>query len=292
MEQNLTSVTSQEVSSGSSDIAPSQLVIDSNQSVHLLWIDSTGSASLDKTYYTTLQTIPQPSDSQISQTIQVPAPASHPGLSFLYELLANGLSNDELSVEVAGTGDPVQAFSTHQTVGNWTHVWIDLSDWAGQSVTLTFKVHANPGYKSGLAYLDEISVGTTCADAWVKSNPQTYAFSGRQITLPISLGNQARIPAQGAVFTLTLPAGLTFVSASIAPTTTDPALTWDLGDLAAQSTTTIWVTLQIDPTVPTFTALTYSATLTQSSPEVETANNTATGVVNTNLQVLLPVMMK
>jgi hypothetical protein len=80
-------------------------------------------------------------------------------------------------------------------------------------------------------------------------------------------------------------------SASIDPTTTDPALTWDPGNLAAQSTT-FWVTFLIDPAVPTFTALPYSAALTLSSPELETANNTASGVVNTNLQVYLPMLKK
>jgi uncharacterized repeat protein (TIGR01451 family) len=159
-------------------------------------------------------------------------------------------------------------------------------------VTLTFTVHQTAGLLPDYAFVDEVSAGSTNPDAWVQIGPSFHALPGSQVTIPITLGNQGRVPAAGAQLTLTLPAGLTFVSASISPTSTDPALTWNLGDLAAQSTATIWVTLQVDPTSPTFTSLNYTTILTLSAPELETTNNTANGVVHTDLQVYLPMIKK
>jgi hypothetical protein len=78
----------------------------------------------------------------------------------------------------------------------------------------------------------------------------------------------------------------------VAPTATSPNLTWDLGDLPAQSgPTTLWVTLQVDAGAPPFTSL--AGSLAIAAPgELETANNTAPVTIFTSQQVFLPSLTR
>ncbi len=229
--------------------------------------------------------------STLSQSIQVPPLSSHPGLSFLYQFNGSPTPQNNFTVQVTLGSDSTTLFSTALATPGWTHQWLDLSAYAGQAVTLTFSANNLAGYPATGAYLDEVSLGPTNPDAWVSTRASVHALPGSQVTVPLTYGNQGRVPAAGSQLTLTLPAGLTFVSASIDPSSNAPYPTWALGDLPAQSApATLWVTLQVAATVPTLTPLAYSASILSTSTELETANNVSSGAIDPSRLVYLPIL--
>lgn len=88
-------------------------------------------------------------------------------------------------------------------------------------------------------------------------------------------GNQGGAGASNVQITFTLPAGVTFVSASIPPASQSPARTWNVSNLAAKSgPSTITVTARVAADVPIPSTLNHSAGVQTSSTELETLNNT------------------
>ncbi len=99
----------------------------------------------------------------------IPAGAHRPTLSFLYRLL--GMQDSPGSffeVTLAQGADTTSLFSTGQGVADWTHQPIDLSLWAGQTVTLNFHLHQAAGGTVPELNLDEVSLGEWFTP-WVKS---------------------------------------------------------------------------------------------------------------------------
>ncbi len=111
-----------------------------------------------------------------------------------------------------------------------------------------------------------------------KTDGLTTANPGQTITYTIVVKNQGEYKADGVVVTDTLPAHLTFVSASpAAATQVGNALTWNLGTLAVGASQTITVTAKIDALMPFGnTDLKNTATASTTTVEPDTSNNTAT----------------
>ncbi|MEP7199038.1 MAG: hypothetical protein ABI874_04390, partial [Chloroflexota bacterium] len=91
-------------------------------------------------------------DTIISQTLFLSPTLNAPTLSFVYRAQAAPftvqVSSDALSAAITPT----------ITSGDWTHGWLDLAPFAGQTVTLSFAAHS-----TGIAttvYLDEIEIGS------------------------------------------------------------------------------------------------------------------------------------
>ena len=93
---------------------------------------------------------------QLSQIITLPAELTKPTLSWLYRI-ASGVPTDSLLIQVTnGTADITRQIPL--TPSGWTHAWVDLSAFSGQTVTLRI------GFLEASArevYLDEVSIGAT-----------------------------------------------------------------------------------------------------------------------------------
>ena len=135
-----------------------------------------------------------------------------------------------------------------------------------------------------------MSLGSAYPDLWVTQTSPATTLPGSQVVLQIDYGNQGGVLAQNAVLSVALPAGLHFVSASVTPSTTSPVLLWNLGDLAANSDPeTILVTVAVDNNVVGLTTLTTPVTLTTTTQERESGNNTLNWLLLVAYQSYLPL---
>jgi hypothetical protein len=90
----------------------------------------------------------------ITQTISISG--TQPTVSFMYRVTQG--SGDPFIITIAGEADTI----THSgvlTPTDWTHTWIDLTPFSGQTITLTFGFQ-NPATTQAID-LDEINVGDT-----------------------------------------------------------------------------------------------------------------------------------
>jgi uncharacterized repeat protein (TIGR01451 family) len=150
-------------------------------------------------------------------------------------------------------------------------------------------------YPSIFARVKEISVGTTYPDLWV-TQESSEALPGSQVIYTLVYGNQGAAPAENVRILDLLPSELSYVDANPKPideTALLPALAWDLGDLPAMSGPfTIVVTTTAPLTVPMFSTLTNTTSITSVSSELELGNNYAYTATFVGYQVYLPLTMR
>jgi uncharacterized repeat protein (TIGR01451 family) len=183
-------------------------------------------------------------------------------------------------------------FSTTTATDGWAHQWLDLTSWASQSITLTFRAHLVSGYRCPAAYLDEVSLGSAYPDLWVQKGSSGVARPGDVVVYTLAYGNRGAVTAAGAILTDTLPAEVTWITASVAPITTTPPLRWDLGEIAAGAGPFyIVVTTTLTTTVPLGSTFTNTAVI-GGAGELESANNTATKVIFVGYRVYLPLVVR
>jgi len=271
-------------------VQTAQMLVDDNNGPHIVW-------SVTNTHYTGPVLAQHTGDSTIAQTITIPVEMTNPTLSFVY-LFTNLSDNpaDGLSVQVEDGITTTTLFSTTSNTEDWTHTWVNLSQWAGQTITLTLGIHQTAGYPRGGVYLDEVTVGPAHPDLGVdKSGPLT-TMPGEFLVYQITYGNDGGAPANNVRMTDILPTNVTFTSADPMPvqgSTFLPPLTWNLGTLPAKSGPfTIILTATVAPTVPMFSTLVSTASITSTSPELELANNTAILHALVAYQLYLPLVTK
>ncbi|MEW5985988.1 MAG: hypothetical protein AB1791_05090 [Chloroflexota bacterium] len=260
-------------------------VVDNYGDFHLVF----SSLSYNAIYYVGPERASSDSTAVLSQSLTVPGASSNPVLSFLYQLHNTAGDGDSaFRVKVNNT----TLWTSNAPAETWTQQWLDLTPWAGQSVTLQFELEQAAGEPLAWAYLDEVSLGTTYPDVWVAIDP-TAALPGEQVVIPLHYGNRGAAPASAIRITNTLPAELTFVSASLPPVATSPNLVWEISDLPANSSFTIYVTATVSPAAPLWTNLTTTASIvTDDSTELETANNAAAGVLYVGRLLYLPIIYR
>jgi uncharacterized repeat protein (TIGR01451 family) len=267
------------------------LAVEGNGRVHAGW--SNGTNEVLDVYYASSVLAQETGDSTLSQRLTVPGGSTHPMLSFMYEL--GGVSPDSgssLGVSV-NDGTITTTLSTETYNTGWTHRWLDLQPWAGQTVTLTFTLHQVAGQQPPWACLDEVTVGSAYPDTWVSQSGLGAASPGQKIVDVITHGNRGGVDASNGQVTLQLPPGLTFVSADPPPSQMPPNLAWDVGDLAAHGDPhTISTTLQVLPSVPAATTLTATAAITSETAELEQANNSDDTSVYVVHRVNLPMVVR
>ena len=232
-------------------------------------------------------------DATMSQVVQVPVAALAPTLSFLHRFGTEFLSDSRLEVAIDDGASPTVVFSANSGGDTWEHHWVDLTPWAGRSVTLRFKVIEAAGGAHAWAYIDEITVGSAHPDIWVSLPGQLAAALDRTFDTIVTYGNRGGVTASNGRVTLQLPPQLSFVSADPPPTATTPTLRWDVGALAGQSgPQTIRVTLRVAADATGGDTLTTTASIASDTAELEQANNTATGAVYVGSVLYLPVLMR
>jgi Tol biopolymer transport system component len=229
-------------------------------------------------------------DSTVAQQITIPTDMPNPTLSYLYQL-GGATTGSGLTVLLDNGSGPVIVQTITQNESSWKHNWLDLSVWAGQTVTLTFRTNEVVGGSTVWAYLDEITVGSVYADLWVNIAGPTVVNPGRTAIFNLTYGNQGGVDVNSGTVTVTLPVGLSYVTAVPAPVSTSP-LVWNVGPmLAGSGPFTIQLTLQAvgtapnPPTVNMITAI-------GGAIEVENANNSITVPLYIGWRSLLPLVVK
>jgi hypothetical protein len=153
-----------------------RLLSDSSDRLHLVYQNSQGLV-----YRTSIA--PQAlTQSTISQAVNIPTDIQRATLSLMYLLQSNNPAHPgdfEISIVEDSLTTPI--FSTTKGVSDWTHLGLDISHWAGKTVTLVLALENSTYPSSILLSLDEISLGS-----WLTPDPQ--AITPEQIkvaTTPI-----------------------------------------------------------------------------------------------------------
>ena len=150
---------------------------------------------------------------------------------------------------------------------------------AGHQYPVTLPISANPQTNGVRLYLDA-TYQSTCTAAEGQPDPALTmtgpAFTnGTVVTFTLSYTNPGPGSALGAVLTDTLPAGLTFVSASAGAVVSGQSVSFNLGNLKAGASGTVTVTASVaaDGTYINQAALTFLVSLT---PRTVTGSATST----------------
>jgi len=250
-----------------------KLVIDSGKSPHLFWYDMmTGDFH---THYIGPMLSGAVGNYSISQRLTLTPTLTNPSLSFFYQL--GGMPDDggsRLTVSVADGSITTTILSLSEAAGSdWEKGWANMTPWISKTITLTFNLAQVPDRPMAWAYIDDVSVGSTYPDLWVRGT-HSAAPPGEVVDLSISYGNRGGAIAEGTRITVTLPSGLSFVSSNLSPTISGPNLVWDIGDVEAKSTSPMLVfRVRIDPSVPRRTSFALPVTIRAQGIELESANN-------------------
>ncbi|MCL4267053.1 MAG: PD40 domain-containing protein [Anaerolineae bacterium] len=281
------------LSSGEDDPNSPNAVIDAGGSVHIVWeIVANNEPYQTEIHYRGSEFSSLSGDATVTQQITIPVTITAPTLSFVYRL-GNVFAQNETAFSVKvddGTTQTEVATFQESSLG-WSHEWVNLISWAGQTISVSFTLQQAVGEPVAWVYLDEVSIGSTYPDSYMHVSDGNAA-PGQEVGQRITYSNRGGAEASGVTITYTLPAGITFVSASIPPASTNP-LVWHLPDLPAKSEPfEILVTARVNANTPAFTTLTSTAVISTDDPELELLNNQAEGHIYTALFRYLPIIVR
>ena len=150
------------------------------------------------------------------------------------------------------------------TLDNPTHVYA-----AGGTFAVTLWAFNDCGASMAEAVVTVVEPPNEADLSLTKEGPATVAV-GETFTYTLTVVNMGPVPAVNTVLEDTLPAGVTFVSATAPCTEAGGVVTCALGDLAVDGT----VVIEIVVTAPEETGtLTNDATVASDTPDPEDANN-------------------
>ncbi len=192
-----------------------------------------------------------------------------PGTSFTYSIeVTNDGPSDATGVTVdlplpAGTTFSAATAGGTETAGTVTWTIGDLA--VGASTTVEVTVEVDPGATGTLNATATVSgdqadpnPANDSEDEATDLDPQTDlgvvltdsvdpAIPGTSFTYSIEVTNDGPSDATGVTVDLPLPAGTTFSAATAGGTETAGTVTWTIGDLAVGASTTVEVTVEVDP---------------------------------------------
>jgi hypothetical protein len=236
----------------------------------------------------------------LSQQLAIPQGTTNPTLAWRYRLLGD-LPGDTAGLEVVvepaavGAGGAARDASASAVLaptgtGRWQLGWLDMGAWVGETVSVTFRLKQAAGAPYLQLFLDDISVGPTYPNLAVVVGGPPAAPPNSQPVLTIHSTNLGAVPAPATRLTVTLPGGLSYVSADPPPVTTPP-LAWELGTLAAGTTPPpIRLTVSVAGSAVPLASLTATATITTAGGEVETANNTGQIAILVGYRTFFPYL--
>ena len=202
------------------------------------------------------------------------------------------VSDARLMAQIEDGSGPTTIFEA-DAVTSWDHQWADVSAWAGQTVTLTVLVQQETGVPQVGALLDEVTLGSAPPDIWLVLRGPVNAQTGEEFNLEVDYGNRALGLASGVQVSLTLPVGLSYVSASPLPAETLPALIWNLGDLAsAETQPTIIITVTMEAEFAPGLWISTTGEIISEGVEIDTANNSSSYAIRVGQLVSLPMIAR
>ena len=227
----------------------------------------------------------------LSQQVAIPATMSHPTLSFMKRVLGNGDGGATVVARLQEGGNPPQSFPIAGDA-RWSLGWLDLSAWAGKTVTVTFAVEQPADAPPAQLFLDAVTLGSASPQLWAQVRSPVQAQPGATATGVLAFGNRGAADAADAALTLTLPDGLSLVAATPPAEVTGNTARWSLGALAAGEERSIALTLAVASGAPLGQRRTLRAELTSATPEVELADNRSEQAVFFGWQSFMPGLFK
>lgn len=262
------------------------LVLDNDNQPHMIW-----RSGYQRFYYFGPEWAPTADTAVLAQSVTISPTIAAPTLSFLYQaggLTTAGASSFTVSLDNGVSSTAIAALHSNVI---WRPISVDLSDWLGQTVTLTFKLDQAQAAPVAWLYLDQVTLGSTYPDVWVVGD-YVNALPGEEARLTLTYSNRGGAAAVGVQLTYTLPANVSFVSANIPPITTSPPV-WNLGDLPAKGESAVLeLVVAVSPDAPSFADLLGTAVIGASTPELELVNNSAQTVIRTERHLYLPTLFR
>lgn len=242
--------------------------------------------------HTTLARAAGAESGELSQTVAIPAGMNQAGLSLLY-LLKGGQAagSSGLSAWIEAQDGATEVWQTHSGNSNWQHAWVDVSDFAGETVRVILRMDQAAGEVRLYGYLDEVSLGTGYGDAWLGGEAQERKLQpGEIFAVQVPYGNLGGFGLPGGVIEVSLPAGLELLESSPACSGGPLVVTCGVGALAARAEGVLSLSLRSTPGAPVFQRLEIGLQLTTTGTELELLNNQ--GVVGVRLanELYLPAI--
>ncbi|MCC6603439.1 MAG: PD40 domain-containing protein [Anaerolineae bacterium] len=244
----------------------------------------------------------KPGTYTLSQTVNIPGTMINPTLSLFAKPAASGSENDPILSVNIDNGTSNQSFLLMNVNDpNWSHYWIDLSPWLGESIQInvSYEVASTAPFEATSStplngfYLDEITLGSSFTDVWIQIDGSNEALRGEEVTYTISYGNRSSIDADDVSITAVLPPQLTFLSASLPPSSQSPGLTWNIGDLPANSgPISFTITARVKNTAQGLSNATSTVNITTSSTELEVFNNVGQSDLLIGTRLYTPLIIK
>lgn len=246
------------------------LVVDTNDVPYLAW---TGHDQRCRLYLNRLN-VPRAGSSRLQQVVTIPHTLNAPTLSFFYRFPKPYPSPSALMVDVHDGSRTTTVFTTETGTWDWTQAWVDMTPWAGRTVTLTFDLPQVAGATGAWAEIDDITLGSAAyPDLWVAAPALTPA-PGETFRFHLAYGNGGDGIGYGTQLTLTLPSPLIPIAADPPPADTpgNRIWRWDAGALAPRGFSH---TLTITATAPMTagSVLTGTWRIGSTSPELNRRNN-------------------
>ena len=233
--------------------------------------------------------------------------SAQPGQTLIYTLTISNAGNQTATGVTATDAIPANtAFTSASDSGTFANgavTWDIGTLAAGATVTRTVTVTVNSTVAAGVTTLtnaaavsddgangpDPTPTNNTAFDTdtlvaapdlvITKDDGLTVVEPGQTVTYTLLVSNVGNQDATGVTVTDVLPTGVGVFVASRGRVAANGVVTWDLGTLAAGTTQTLTVTVQVDNPVPAgVTSITNTATVSDdgtNGPDPTPANNTA-----------------
>jgi len=263
------------------------IVIDQDNNVHLFEMTQTGyEGSMVTLYHHRGPAVATADESgELTQTVHIPEAMAQAGLSFLYRLSGGQeQGSSALSAWVDAGSGAQEVLHIRSRSKTWEHAWVDLSAYAGQTITLSLRMDQAAGEVRMYGYLDEVSLGSGYGDSWLKVEPADRNVPpGETFELAIAYGNQGGFTLPGAVIEVNLPLGLELMAPLATCAGGPPVYSCTLGELAAGAKGTLTLSLRTTPAALFNQRLDLGLRLATSGTELELLNNQLTiGIVPVN----------
>ena len=232
-------------------------------------------------------------EASLAQEVSLPAGMEHPTLSLMYKLSGGEAQGDsKLSIWIDSIAGQSQLWSRSSPGFNWEHAWVDLTAWAGETVTVTARLEQAAGERILLANLDEVTLGSGYPDGWLSVLPADRKVpTGEAFALEIAYGNQGGFALPGGVIEVNLPAGLELLDPLASCAGGPPVYSCSLGapgELAAGAQGALTLSLRSTPAAPFNQRLELGLRLATTGTELELLNNQlSVGIIPVN-ELYLP----
>jgi uncharacterized repeat protein (TIGR01451 family) len=180
-------------------------------------------------------------------------------LSHLQVKISNGITSTQHLVDAISS--------------DWQLYWIDMKEWAGSTITISFMLNQQEGDPYLQIYLDSVSLGSAFTDLQLHATGKSAAIPGDEVVYVLNYQNKSGVIGENVLLTATLPSELDYVAANPEPISTTP-LTWELGNLDAYSDMqTIILTTTVNNSATPRDTVNVLFEIGSDMPEIEVHNN-------------------